>query len=161
VAALNSRFPSRAAVCGGRPPLVAHPTAIHSGRPYDPAREADLFDPAAVDRVLSQWRWHRLVGKRTGQFSFADRSVSVGKAWGGQAVTLRFDPTDRQVVVAAPGTRPGEEGAEIKRFHCPAFEPDAIRGAGCRASSPRSSPLRPGDRPPPPGDTGALHPYGT
>jgi hypothetical protein len=128
VTALNERFPSRARACGGRPPLVAHPAARHSGRAYDPAREWRDFDLAAVDRLLAGWTWHRRVGRTSGQLSFADRNVAVGKAWAGRTVTLRFDPTDRQVVVYAPGAQPGERGAEIKRFACPAFTKAAILG---------------------------------
>lgn len=128
VVVLNTRFPSRARGCDGQPPLRVHPTATHSGRPYDPAREWDDFDLAAVDRVLAGWAWHRLVGQRTGQISFGNQNVSVGKAWAGQPVTLRFDPTDRQVVVYAPGHDAGAVGPPIKRFHCAAFAKAAILG---------------------------------
>lgn len=136
VVALNTRFPSRARVCGGQPPLRAHPTATHSGRPYDPAREWDDFDLEAVDRVLATWVWHRLVGKQTGQISFGNRNVSVGMVWAGQPVTLRFDPADRQVVVAAPGAQVGATGPTIKRFHCPAFDQATILGHSSVAPRP-------------------------
>ncbi len=128
LADLNARFPSRAKACGGLPPLVAHPEACHSGRAYDPLREWEEFDLAGVDRLLSGWRWHRLVGQRTGQISFADRNVGVGKAWAGKVVALRFDPTDRQVVIYEAGHTPDELGPEIKRFHCPAFDKEMIVG---------------------------------
>jgi transposase-like protein len=156
VALLNARFPSRARACGGRAPLEAHPAARHSGRPYDPAREWRDFDLKAVDDLLAGWTWHRRVGAKTGQFSFADRNVSVGKAWAGQAVTLRFDPKDRQVVVYAPGTRPKEVGPELKRFHCAAFDKETILGDSrvawrpLPAAPPRSddtAPAREGLRP--------------
>ena len=106
VTALNTRFPSRARGCDGRPPLVAYPTAPQAGRPYDPAREWRDFDLAAVERRLAGWTWYRQVGTKTGQLSFANANVGVGKAWAGRVVRLRFDPTDRRVVVHAPGTRP-------------------------------------------------------
>jgi hypothetical protein len=159
VTALDERFPSRARVCGGQPPLVAHPTARHSGRAYDPAREWRDFDLAAVDRLLAGWIWHRRVGRINGQLSFADRNVSLGKAWAGRTVTLRFDPTDRRVVVHAPGDQPGERGAELKRFACPAFAKAAILGTSAVAWHP----LPPAEGRPP--DTFPVRtegrPYGT
>lgn len=128
LALLNEAFPSRARPCGGQPPLAAHPLARHSGRPYDPAREAALFDLAAVDRALAGWRWYRQAAPSTGQISFANKNVRVGDAYKGQTVALRFDPTDRRVVIHELGAAPGAPGAEIRRFRCPAFEPEAIRG---------------------------------
>lgn len=136
---LNERFPSRAKACGGSPPLAAHPAARHSGRPYDPLREWDEFDLAAVDRLLVQWHWHRLVGQKTGQTSFADRNVGVGKAWRGKVVDLRFDPADRRVVIYEPGTTPDELGPEINRFHCPAFDKEVIIGNSKVAIRPTAS----------------------
>ena len=155
-ALLNERFPSRARACANQPPLVARPAAQHSGRPYDPAREWRDFDLKAVDDLLATWTWHRRVGAKTGQFSFADRNVSVGKAWAGQVVTLRFDPKDRQVVVSAPGTRPKEVGPELKRFHSAAFDKEVILGDSqvarrpLPAAPPRrddTAPVREGPRP--------------
>lgn len=128
VALLNAHFPSRAKACRGQPPLAVYPHARHSGRPYDPAHEAELFDLAAVDRVLAQWQWHRQAAPSTGQISFANKNVRVGEAYKGKTVALRFDPTDRQVVIYALGTTPGTLGPEIRRFHCAAFDQDAILG---------------------------------
>jgi hypothetical protein len=125
---LNERFPSRAKACGSQPPLVAHPQACHSGRPYAPAHEADLFDLQAVDRVLAQWQWYRQAAPSTGQISFANKNVWLGRSYKGQTVALRFDPTDRQVVVYELGTTPNALGPEIRRFHCAAFDQDAILG---------------------------------
>jgi len=116
----NARFPSRARVCGGRPPLVAHPGGAHSGRPYDPATEWESFDLAAVDRLLAGWTWYRRVSPN-GQLSFANRNVGVGTTRAGQVLRLAVDPADRTVVVRAPSTAPGGQGAELTRFACPAF----------------------------------------
>jgi hypothetical protein len=149
VALLNRACPSRAKACRGQPPLTAHPAAAHSGRPYDPAQEAATFDLAAVDAVLAGWTWHRRVGATTGQVSFGHRNVGVGLAWAGQAVVLRFDPTDRMVVVRALGAAPGADGPELKRFACPAFTAAAIRGHAALAD------------PPPPRGTDPPPPYGT
>lgn len=139
VTALNTRFPSRARVCRGQPPLTAFPRAQHSGRPYDPAHEWETFDLAAVDARLTGWTWYRHVGATTGQISFANVNVGVGKAWRGRTVTLRFDPSDRQVVIYGPGTRPHERGPELKRFHCPAFTKEVILGQSRLATRPVSS----------------------
>jgi hypothetical protein len=135
VALLNDRFPSRARPCRGRPPLAAHPIAVHSGRPYDPATEWDTFDLAAVDAVLAQWRWMRRVSPN-GQFSFADRNIGLDRARAGTIVALRFDPTDRLVIVYAPGPSPTELGPELKRFACPAFTKEAILGTSTVAPRP-------------------------
>lgn len=57
----NTEFPTQAAQCQGRPPLVVYPWASHSGRVYHPALEWDLFDMARVDEFLAQQVWTRLV----------------------------------------------------------------------------------------------------
>jgi len=141
LADLNQRFPSRAKACGGLAPLAVHPEARHTGRPYDPLREWEEFDLAAVDRLLSGWHWHRLVGEKTGQISFADRNVGVGKARARKcrAVDLRFDPDTRRVVIYESGTSPDELGPEIKRFHCPAFDKETILGVSKVAIRPTTS----------------------
>lgn len=134
-ALLNTRFPSRARVCAGQPSLTAHPTAVHSGRPYDPATEWDDFDLAAVDRLLAAWRWVRRVSP-TGQLSFANRNVGIGTAHAGQVVTLTFDPTDRHVTVHGPATAPEAVGPVLRRFACPAFTKEAILGVSAVALRP-------------------------
>jgi hypothetical protein len=139
VEALNTRFPSRAKVCHGNPPLVTCPEARHSGRPYDPSQEWITFNMTAVDHLLAEWRWFRLVGKKTGQLSFAHRNISVGQAHRGEQVALRFDPSDRQVVVSALGPTLAEVGPEITRFHCPAFDKATILGTSQIAFRPTTS----------------------
>jgi hypothetical protein len=136
VVALNTRFRSRARVCGGRPPLTAHPTAQHSGRPYDPATEWDDFDLAAVDHVLAGWRWCRKVSD-LGQISFAKTRVGVGRAYKGRHLPLRFDPSDRHVVVYQPGDKPGVLGPELTRFVCPAFSKEVVLGTSAIAALPQ------------------------
>ena len=135
VTLLSRRFPSRARTCAGQPPLVAHPTATHSGRPYDPATEWDDFDLAAVDRLLAEWRWVRRVSPN-GQLSFANRNVGISRAHAGQLVHLAFDPTDRRVTVSAPATTPDGVGPVMHRFACPAFTKQAILGASAVACRP-------------------------
>lgn len=129
LADLNERFPSRAKGCGGRPPLVVHPTARHSGRPFDPAREWDTFDLAAVHRYLATWRWYRTADKQGAQISFGHRNYSLGKAYRGATVALRFLAEPAVMVVYALGTAPAEWGPEIKRFPCPFFAKARILGS--------------------------------
>jgi hypothetical protein len=64
----NQELPVRAAACHGQPPLVAHPNARHSGRPFGRALEWVLLEPARIDRYLAQFIWVRLV-KSNGQIS--------------------------------------------------------------------------------------------
>jgi transposase len=137
---LNTRFPSRARVCQGKPPLVAYPHAQHSGRPYDPRDEWETFDLAAVDRFLAQWRWYRQVGKTSPQISFAHINIMLGKAYAGTVVALHFDPATRQVVVCALGATRQTDGPAIRRIRCPAFDKAAILGTSRLA--PRPSPDR-------------------
>lgn len=125
--------------------MTAHPAAIHSGRPYDPAAEWRAFDLAAVDRVLAGWHWVRTVSP-SGQISFADRNLGIDRRLAGAYGQLRFDPSDRQVVVFAPAAAPNMLGPELTRFPCPAFTKSAILGAS------RIAP------PPDPGDTGLAPP---
>jgi transposase InsO family protein len=137
---LNTRFPSRARGCQGQPPLVAHPYARHSGRPYAPAREWTTFDLDAVDRLLAGWRWYRQVGKSTPQISFGHLNLHLGAAYAGQVVALHFDPTDRQVVVCTLGPTKDLDGPEIRRFRCPAFEKVTILGSSLLTGRPSSAP---------------------
>ena len=146
---LNESFPSRAKPCGGLPALVAYPQARHSGRPYNPTREWADFSLAGVDRLLAGWCWHRLVNRKTGQISFAGHNRLLGKQWAGKPVTLRFDPSDRSVVVYEPGTCPGAVGPEIKRFPCSAFAKQTILGTSrIAATRPPTPGVRPDDTTP-------------
>ena len=126
VTLLNEAFPSRAKTCDGRPPLVAHPAARHSGRPYDPRCEWETFNMSSVDAMLTSWKWHRQANAKTAQISFANKNVRIGGDHKGKTVALRFDPTDRQVVVYQLGTGPDQLGPEIRRFHCAAFDKGTI-----------------------------------
>lgn len=142
---LNERFPSRAKGCGGRPPLVAHPTARHSGRPFVPDQEWATFDMAAVHQRLAAWRWHRRADKHGAQISFGHRNYSLGAAHRGEVVALRFDPAAAEVVVSALGTTPETLGPEIKRFHCPFFDKDHILGSSQVAWRPPAAGAEPAD----------------
>lgn len=99
---LNYELASRAAGCEGRPPIVAHPELTHPRRPFDPTHELAQFDLARVDAYLATFTWPRRVGK-TGQISLGGQHqrYSVGRAYAGQSVDVRFDPADRHFVFFA------------------------------------------------------------
>jgi hypothetical protein len=79
---LNTRFPSRS--LGGQPPLVAHPEARHSGRPYRLEWEEALLDMQRVYDYLAQGRWFR----RTSAGRTSAGAVLVGRAalWTGPSL---------------------------------------------------------------------------
>lgn len=93
----NYELPVRAADCQGRPPLVAHPHADHSGRPYHPAYEWDLFDLDRVDAYLAQFVWTRQV-TAAGNVGFADEIYYLGRRYAHQTVSLRFQPGTRSLL---------------------------------------------------------------
>jgi len=90
---LNSRFPSRS--LDGQPPLVAHPEAQNSGRPYRPEWEEDMLDMQRVYDYLAQGRWFRRTSTQ-GQFSLGMHRYSVGKDLGNQTLEITFDAQTRE-----------------------------------------------------------------
>ena len=59
----NTELPVHAADCHGQPPLVAHPQARHSGRPYSPALEEFCHSPSMQhldQRIARRCRLHPL-----------------------------------------------------------------------------------------------------
>jgi transposase len=86
---LNTRYPSRS--LAGQPPLIAHPEARHSGRPYRPEWEEDLLDMPRVYNYLARGRWFRYSGP-LGQLSLGTYRYGVGKDLAGQTFEVRFDP---------------------------------------------------------------------
>jgi transposase-like protein len=90
----NQELPVWAADCQGQPPLVAHPTARHSGRPYLRALEWQLFDIQRVDRYLEKFVWPRLVTKG-GTVSIANRPYLVGHSHQRKTISVRFLPETR------------------------------------------------------------------
>ena len=85
----NQELPVRAADCHGQPPLVAHPHAQHSGRPFEPALEWALFDPDRVAAYLARFVWTRQV-TASGSLSFFDHPYYVGRAYAHRTVAIRF-----------------------------------------------------------------------
>lgn len=84
-------LPVRAAHCQGQPPLVCRPWAGHSGRTFDPAVEADVFDLARVGAFLAQPIWRRKVSA-PGTISLGHQVYGVGPAHVGEELTIRFEP---------------------------------------------------------------------
>jgi transposase InsO family protein len=96
---LLAELPSRAEGCAGRPPLQAHPDLLQARHPFRPEHELAHFDLHRVDAYLATFVWSRKVG-RTGQICIGGRHhyYSVGRAYAGHEVFVRFDPTDRHFV---------------------------------------------------------------
>lgn len=99
---LNTRYPSRS--LAGQPPLVAHPEARHSGRPYRPEWEEELLDMQRVYNYLARGRWFRYSGS-LGQLSLGTYRYGVGKEFAGQTFEVRFDPQKTEwICLPARGT---------------------------------------------------------
>jgi hypothetical protein len=96
---LNTEYPSR--TWHGQPPLVAHPQAHSSQRPYTPETEAALMDLQRVYHYLAQQRWFRQVSPQ-GQFSLGAHRYGLGKAWAGLTLEITFDPQTVEFVCTAP-----------------------------------------------------------
>lgn len=77
----------------GQSRLAALPTLAHSGRPYDPAEEAALWDEQRVWAFLAAQVWRRRVDQ-VGRISLYNRAVGVGRAWAGQTVAVRLRVND-------------------------------------------------------------------
>lgn len=99
------QLPVRAADCAGQPPLVGRPERIHSGRPFDPAREADRFDRERVAAFLGGRVWRRKVSS-TGTVCLGDHVYALGRAHSGQEVSIRFLTTPWAFRFALPDGTP-------------------------------------------------------
>lgn len=123
-------LPSDAGDCQGRPPMEVHPEVLHPLRPYHPAAELALFDLVRVDRFLAQFTWSYQVSK-VGQISIADHKYSVGKAYAGQRVDVRFDPQNRHFVFCD-----GRSGKVIKRRPAKGLDVTTITGLDAPPTQP-------------------------
>ncbi len=96
---LAYRLSARAAGCHGLPPVQAHPDLLQPRRPFQPAHELIQFDLARVEAWLATLTWERQVGT-TGQICLGGHhhTYSVGRAYAGQRIQVRFDPADRHFV---------------------------------------------------------------
>jgi hypothetical protein len=92
---LNTCFPSRS--LDGQPPLVAHPEARHSGRPYRLEWERAMLDMQRVYDYLAQARWFRRISS-PGQFTLGAQRYGVGKDFASQTVEITFDAQTRELI---------------------------------------------------------------
>ena len=90
----NTALPVKAADCQGCPPLVVHPEAQHSGRPFRPEVEWDLFDLPRVNTYLAQPVWRRQI-TATGDVRLGHHLYYVGRQYLNHPVTARFIATTR------------------------------------------------------------------
>jgi len=108
----NELFPSHASDCAGRSPVEAHPELLHPRRPYRPEWELALFDIQRVYDYLATFTFQRKVSA-TGQVSLGRQRYSVGRAWAGATLLVRFDPDQRQwIFLAEPGKGENVEADE-------------------------------------------------
>lgn len=90
----NEELPVHASDCQGRPPLEAHPTARHSGRPFDRAREWTLFDMQLVDAYLASRVWTRRISD-SGNVGIGSHHYYLGRTHRHKMVSVRFIPGKR------------------------------------------------------------------
>lgn len=92
---LNTRFPSR--TLAGQAPLVAHPEARHSGRPYRLEWEEALLDMQRVYDYLAQARWFRRTSS-AGQFSLGAQRYGLGKDFANRTLEITFDAQTQELI---------------------------------------------------------------
>jgi hypothetical protein len=120
----------------GRPRCEAYPGLKHSGRVYDPAREAAVWD------LRRAWEWVglHLVPRQVdsqGKVSLYNRPYSVGVRWGGRKIWVGFDPERGEWMFQ------DEKGHEIRRQAAADLSAERIRAMevthrrrGCHAAKP-------------------------
>jgi hypothetical protein len=91
----NLEYPSQAADCHGLPPLLTHPEAVYSGRPYQLQSEWETFNLELVDAYLTNLRWVRHAD-RNGTVFLGNAPYYLGKDNRQQAVHIRFLPEGRR-----------------------------------------------------------------
>ena len=90
----NQAWPVHAAACHGRPPLLVHPSATYSGRPYRRTLEWCLFHLEWVDAYLATRVWTRQVNA-SGHVSLGDHLYLVSRAHAHQRLSVCFEPEAR------------------------------------------------------------------
>jgi transposase InsO family protein len=96
---LAYELPSRAEGCAGKTPIQAHPELLQPRRPFCAQEELAQFDLQRVDIYLATFTWQRKVS-HTGQICIGGHHhyYTVGHAYAGLDVLVRFDPSDRHFV---------------------------------------------------------------
>jgi hypothetical protein len=98
---LNTRFPSR--TLAGQAPLVAHPEARHSRRPYRLEWEEAMLDMQRVYDYVAQARWFRRTSS-AGQFSLGAQRYGLGKDFANRTLEITFDaPTQELICLSEDG----------------------------------------------------------
>jgi transposase len=92
---LNTRFPSR--TLAGQAPLVAHPEARHSGRPYRPEWEEAMLDMQRVYDYLARARWFRRTSS-AGQLSLGAQRYGLGKDFANRSLEITFDAQAQELI---------------------------------------------------------------
>lgn len=92
---LNTRFPSRS--LAGQAPLVAHPEARHSGRPYRLEWEEAMLDVQRVYDYLARARWFRRTSS-AGQFSLGAQRYGLGKDFANRTLEITFDAQTQELI---------------------------------------------------------------
>lgn len=117
----NLEYPSKAADCRGQPPLVRHPEALHSGRPYLPGSEWTLFSLERVDHYLAQFHWVRKVDIN-GCIFLGDHRYSLGRIYRSQQVSAHYIPEERSFRFET------DQGAWIKNLPAKGLEKSDLTG---------------------------------
>jgi len=130
VATQRERYPAIA----GRSRLAAFPALQVPRRAYTPAQEPAEWDLGRVYAHLAAERWPRWVNQ-SGQITLYRRVYSVGRAWAGRQVWVRFAPQDATWVIDS------EDGRALARH--PAGELTAERIRALAVSHVRASERRP------------------
>lgn len=112
---LAYELPSRAAGCAGKTPIQAHPELLQPRRTFCAQEELAHFDLQRVDTYLATFTWQRKVS-HTGQICIggSHHYYTVGRAYAGSEVLVRFDPADRHFVfydLLAPNQEIGRRAA--------------------------------------------------
>jgi len=116
---LNTRFPSRS--LAGQAPLVAHPEAQHSGRPYRLEWEEAMLDMQSVCEYLAQARWFRRTSS-LGQFSLGARRYGLGKHSANRTLEITFDAQTRELICLS------EDGQQETRHPIQGLTKSALMG---------------------------------
>lgn len=112
---LNYQLPCR--TTANKPPLVACPDAVHSGRFYTPQAERYLLNYHHLISFLTNGRWFRTLS-RDGAFSLGTQVYYLGKAHARSQIEITFDPSDSHLACYAAN------GSLLNRlpFQFPALE---------------------------------------
>jgi transposase len=116
---LNTRFPSRS--LNGQAPLVAHPEAQTSGRPYRLEWEEAMLDMQRVYEYLAQARWFRRTSS-PGQFSLGAHRYGLGKDFANQTLEITFDAQTHELICLP------EDGREEIRLPVQGLTKSALMG---------------------------------